>query len=68
MAVEKIWKCDLCGEFTPAGTLRRVAVRLISDRPDGADWVDVGEECHGKLIGDLLAVAAEERRVTEHGE
>ena len=68
MAVEKVWKCDLCGEFVHKDLLRRVAVRTVEDRPDAADWVDIGPECHQRPVSELLVLAAEQRRVTENGE
>ena len=68
MAVEKVWKCDLCGEFVSTNALRRVGVRTVEDRPDAADWVDIGPECHGRPLSELLTIAAEQRRMAEHGE
>ena len=68
MAVEKVWKCDLCGEFVSTDVLRRLGVRTVEDRPEMAEWVDVGPECHERPLSDVLVLAAEKRRVTEHGE
>ena len=67
MAVEKVWKCDLCGEFVPRDALRRLGVRTVDDRPDAADWVDIGPECHERPVSDVLVIAAEQRRVAENG-
>lgn len=59
MAVERAYKCDLCGEFASKDDVRRVLVRHVEDRPDGAAWMEVGPECHGRPIGDLLMKAVE---------
>lgn len=68
MAVEKVWKCDLCGEFAHKDAIRRLAVRTVADRPEDADWVDVGPCCYQQPVSDVLTLAAEQRRVTENGE
>lgn len=68
MAIEKVYKCDLDGEFVAKDAVRRVGVRIIEDRPENADWLEVGPCCYGRPIGDLMAKAAEQRRLAEHGE
>jgi hypothetical protein len=68
MAIEKIWKCDFDGSPIAKADMRRVGVRTTEDRPDNADWLEVGPCCYGRPIGDLIAKAAEQRRITEHGE
>ena len=68
MAIEKVYKCDLDGEFVVKDQVRRVGVRIIEDRPDNADWLEVGPCCHVRLVGDLIEKAAEQRRLAEHGE
>ena len=68
MAVEKVYKCDLCGEFVHKDALRRVGVRTIDDRPDAADWVDVGPCCYSRPLSDVILHAARQREVAENGE
>ena len=68
MAVEKVYKCDLCGEFTDRAELRRLAVRTLEDRPEDADMVDVGPCCKDRPVSDVLAHGAELRRVAVDGE
>ena len=58
MAVEKAYKCDLCGEFCKRSEFRRIAVRTADDRPDGATWVDIGPECHGRPVSEVITQAA----------
>ena len=67
MAVEKVWKCDLCGEFVGTASLRRVGVRTVEDRPDAADWVDVGPCCHDALLSVVLTQAGLQRKLAENG-
>ena len=59
MATEKIWKCDLCGDFVSPGDLRRLSVRTAEDRPESGDVIDVGPECHARPISEVLTLAAE---------
>ena len=68
MAVEKVWKCDLCGEFVHPDAVRRLAVRKVSDRPEDADNVDVGPECYSKPVGDVLILAGDKRAEAGHVE
>jgi len=68
MAIEKVYKCDLCGEFITKFEVRRVGVRIIEDRPDNADWLEVGSCCYERRLGDLMDKAAEQRRQVEDGE
>jgi hypothetical protein len=56
VAVEKVYKCDLCGEFTARETLMVVRVGMPDDRPEDAERIDVGPECRGRLVGELLTV------------
>lgn len=58
MAIGKTYVCDLCGATSSRADFRRLAVRTADDRPDGATWVDVGPECHGKPIRELIVQAA----------
>jgi len=57
MAVEKVYKCDLCGELVPRGQLTVIRAGTPDDRPEDATRVDAGPECHGRPIADLLATA-----------
>lgn len=68
MAIEKAYRCDLDGEYVAREDVRRVGVRIIDDRPDNADWLEIGPCCHKRPIGDLMDKAAEQRRIAEHGE
>lgn len=68
MAIEKVYKCDLDGEFISKEDVRRVGVRVIEDRPDNADWLEVGPCCYHRPVRALIEKAAEQRRITEHGE
>lgn len=61
MAVEKVWKCDLCGVFVEKDELRRLGVRTVADRMEDADVVDVGPECHSRPLSEVLVIAAEHR-------
>lgn len=68
MAVEKVYKCDLSGEFVHKDALRRLAVRTLSDRPEDADPVDVGPCCYSRPIIDVLDHAAKLRKLATDGE
>ena len=67
MAVEKVWKCDLCGEFVHQDALRRLGVRTLDDRPEDADIVEVGPCCWGRPVNDVILHAAEQREALRHG-
>lgn len=54
MAVEKVYKCDLCGEFVPQGKLRVLRVGLVEDRPEICERIDVGPECATRLIAEVF--------------
>ena len=59
MAVEKVYKCDLCGEFAD---LRQSSVLRAGKRdwrPEDCVVIDIGPCCAGKPVSDVLAVAAE---------
>ena len=68
MAVEKVWKCDLCGEYAKATEVRRVHVRRTADRPEDAEVIDVGPECHGRTVSDVLVLANSKRAESGHVE
>jgi len=59
MAIEKVYRCDLDGERIANGDVRRVGVRTVEDRPDAAEWVDIGPCCHARPISDLLGRVVE---------
>lgn len=68
MAVEKVYRCDLCGEYVAKDALVRLGVRKLDDRPEDADSVDVGPCCYGdKPIVDVILHGAELRRETVDG-
>lgn len=62
MAVEKVYKCDLCGEHVARDALRRLSVRTLDDRPEDGDNVDVGPECRGQPVGYVIDHGTELRR------
>ena len=62
MAVEKVYRCDLCGEYVTRDALKRAGVRGLDDRPEDADTVDIGPCCHTRPVADLLIHAAQLRR------
>ena len=61
MAVEKNFKCDLCGEFLRKDTVRVLRVGTLSDRPEDGERFDVGPECEQRPLADLIALFARER-------
>ncbi len=68
MAVERAYKCDLCGEYVHRDALRRLGVRTLADRPEDADPVDVGPCCYGRPVSDVLEHAARLRKLATDGE
>jgi hypothetical protein len=56
MAIEKVYVCDLCGEPVQRAELAVARVGTPDDRPEDAERIDVGPECHARPIGDLLTV------------
>lgn len=67
MAVEKAYRCDLCGELVHRDALRRLGIRTMDDRPEDADNVDVGPCCYGKPITDALLHANRKREMIANG-
>lgn len=65
MAVEKVFKCDLCGEFVTKDELATVRVGLREWRPEDYVVVDVGRCCAGRPIADLIAHAQAQPEWTE---
>ena len=68
MSVEKVFKCDVGGEFRKRGELARLGVRTMDDRPEDADNVDVCAEHADRPISEVLAIARDMREVTVNGE
>jgi hypothetical protein len=68
VAVEKVYKCDLCGEFVHKDAVRVARVGVLADRPEDCDRVDTGPCCWGRPIADLVSYAAGERKAAEDGE
>ena len=68
MAVEKVYKCDLCGEFVQRGELMRLGVRKMDDRPEDADLVDVGPCCGERPVIGVIAHAKRTREEILNGE
>lgn len=61
MAVEKQFRCDLCGEIMRKDSVRVIRVGTLEDRPDAGERIDVGPECEGRPVSDLIAKYAELR-------
>lgn len=68
MAVEKVFRCDLCGEYVAAADVRVLRVGTTADRPEACDRVDTGPECDSRPIGDALANAAAFRKQHDSGD
>jgi len=67
MAVEKVYKCDLCGEFVQRDELVRFGVRWLADRPEDADTVEVGPCCGERPVIDVIAHAKRVREEIVNG-
>ena len=67
MSVEKVFKCDVGGEYRPRAELTRLGVRSMDDRPEDADNVDVCAEHAQRPISEVLAVAADMRGRSGYG-
>lgn len=59
MALEKVYRCDLCGEYTDMKKSSVLRVGKRDWRPEDYVGLDVGPCCAGKPVSDMLAVAAE---------
>jgi hypothetical protein len=57
VAVEKVYKCDLCGTAAQRGELAVARVGTADDRPEDAQRVDIGPCCHQRPVSDMLATA-----------
>jgi hypothetical protein len=68
VAVEKVYRCDLCGEMVERGQLVRLGVRKLDDRPEDADVVEVGPCCGQRPVLDVIAHGEGLRRVAVDGE
>lgn len=69
MALVKNYQCDLCGAFVQAAVVRRIGVRLVpADRPEDADFADVGPCCYSRPITDVIERAAQDRDRVLNGE
>jgi hypothetical protein len=68
MAVEKSFKCDVCGEFIRRDQVAVVRVGTLEDRPEACDRLDVGPCCHARPVSDLLAAWRRVRKLNEEGE
>jgi hypothetical protein len=59
MAVEKAYRCDVCGELRKPEDLTRHGIRHLDERPEDAENVDVCRDCaRGRFISDLHEIAA----------
>jgi hypothetical protein len=68
MSVEKVFKCDLCEQHREREQLIRFGVRLMDDRPEDADNVDVCLSCRERPVMDAVLAAQDMRRLVTHGE
>jgi hypothetical protein len=68
VAVEKVYRCDLCGEMVARDQLVRLGVRRLDDRPEDADMVEAGPCCGQRPVLDVIAHGEGLRRVAVDGE
>jgi hypothetical protein len=68
VAVEKVYRCDLCGEQVERGELVRLGVRKLDDRPEDADVVEAGPCCGQRPVLDVIALATRVRAEIFDGE
>ena len=68
MSVERVFKCDVGGEFRKRDELTRLGVRTMDDRPEDAEHIDVCDEHAARPISEVLAIARDLREVTVNGE
>jgi len=62
MAIERVVRCDSCGEYVKLEDRRRIGVRRDEDRPESADWVDLCPQCRDKHNVTWLVFYAETHR------
>ena len=62
MSIEKVYKCDLCGEFRQREQLVRLGVRLLDERPEDAENVDACLACRDRPVSDVAGAAAVMRK------
>lgn len=61
MAIERVVKCDFCGEFVPLADRRRVAVRADDQRPESAEYIDVCVPCRSVPVSSVIELADKKR-------
>ena len=70
MAIEELVRCDMCGEYiakqertraAAVAGMTAVALRRNQDRPESAEYLDVGPCCHDRPIGELIKLADSRR-------
>jgi hypothetical protein len=61
MSVDKVFRCDICGEIRQRGELVRLGARLMDERPEDADNVDVCGDCQARPIAEVVGVMASMR-------
>ena len=61
MAIERVVRCDFCGEFVALEDRRRVAVRRDEDRPESAEYVDVCVPHRKLTLAELIEFADKQR-------
>ena len=57
MAVEREvrYRCDGCGEYVARDTVTVVRVGTPDDRPEDCERLDIGHECLGRTLRQILA-------------
>ena len=67
MAIERVVRCDLCGDLVALPDRRRVAVRRDEDRPESAEYVDVCVGHRNATVAMILEYADAHRLVMADG-
>lgn len=68
MAIERVVRCDICGEYVAKEDRRRLAVRRDEDRPESAEYVDVCVEHRKATLADLIDWADAHRVEVDYGD
>jgi hypothetical protein len=68
VAVEKVFRDDLTGEYVPKGSLMVFRVGLLSDRPEDCERIDIGPGSHGRPISELVTLFGERRQELTDGD
>lgn len=57
MAVEREvrYRCDSCGEYVAREQVIVLRVGMVEDRPEDCERIDIGPECLGRPVRQILA-------------